>query len=151
MKHSPIFPMQRTVRLSLVSPIYYYPAELSLDDLLTKVDREDIGYDAVIKYSFRFNDEILITNKEFSGERKGYTAEEKTLIENGITIDRKKGEDIEIPSGTYLFQQLPFIPQEKDLNRIMLPFLKSKNGYFFARIYKENMLECVFQLLFPTL
>ena len=142
--------MQRAVRLSLITPLYYYPSELTIEKALKKADKEGIGYDAVIKYSFTIQDEKLVISRETSGERSGYTKEEKKAIESGETIDRKNGEDMEIAAGQYLFEQLPFIPEEKDLSRLILPYIKKNKGSFFVRIYKESFLECIMQLLFPS-
>ena len=142
--------MQRAVRLTLISPMYYYPVSHTLESALKKAFKEDTGYDTVICYSYHLKDERIEISPLISGERKGYTPEEKAQIENGIALERKDGEDVDIPAGSYLFEQLPFIPEEKDLPRIILPYLTKDKGLFYARIYKENTLECVMQLLFPA-
>ena len=142
--------MQRALRLSLISPLYYFPASMTLEEAVRISADKNIGYDAVLRYSYAFCDEHLEITAEAAGEREGYTEEEKRILEEGGIIERKEGEEMEIPAGTYLFEQLPFIPEEKDLTRIILPYLTAASGSFYARIYKENILECVFQLLFPS-
>ena len=77
------------------------------------------------------------------------TEEEKQKIENGEMPERKEREDFLIPSGMYLFEQLPFLPDEKDLPRILLPYISREDMRVYVRIYKENVLETVMQLLFP--
>ncbi len=142
--------MPRSLRLSLISPIYYHPASLTLSEAVSRADKKDIGYEAIIRYGFSFSDENLSLSVTESGERDGYSEEERARIENGEPIPRKEGEDISLDAGSYLFEQLPFIPDEKTLPRIILPYLTTANGEFFIRIYKENPFECVVQLLFPS-
>lgn len=142
--------VQRAVRLSLISPIYYRPSGHTLEDAAKKADRKGIGYDAMVRYSYGFSDEHSTISRIAGGERDGYSEEERRIIESGGEIGRKEGEDEQIPAGTYLFEQLPFIPEEKDLPRLILPYSSSSSGIFYARIYKENILECVCQLLFPS-
>ena len=143
--------MQRGIRLTLGSPIYYRKAGFSLSEAEKKADSMQIGYDAIIHYSYVFKDEHLVISPLSAGEREGYTEEERKIIENGGVIQRKEEESEELPAGKYLFEQLPFLPEEKDLMRIILPYAMNQKGEFYARIYKENILECVFQLLFPSL
>ena len=142
--------MQRAITLNLISPIYYFPASLSLGEAVSRADTKAIGYDAVLEFSYSFKDEKLSISSICSGEREGYTEEERKVIESGGTIERKEGESVEIPAGKYLFEQLPFIPEETEIPRIILPYLKDSEGRFYIRIYKENILECVLQLLFPS-
>ncbi len=142
--------MQRALTLNLISPIYYFPVSLSLGEAVSSADKKAIGYDAVIEFAYSFKDEKLSISTIGSGERDGYTEEERKIIEAGGSIKRKDGESVEIPSGKYLFEQLPFIPEENEIPRIILPYLKDREGRFYIRIYKENILECVLQLLFPS-
>ena len=74
----------------------------------------------------------------------------RRMIESGIMPERKAGEDLMIPAGEYLFMQLPYIPEEKEIPRIILPCITAQEGTFYIRIFKESILECVIQLLFPT-
>ena len=142
--------MQRAIRLHLIDPLYYQSSLFTLSSLVKKAEKADIGYDAAIRYSYSFQDEKLELKQQESGERNGYTEAEKAVIESGGRLDRKENEDMEIPASSYLFEQLPFIPEEADLPRIILPYLEKRSGTFFLRLYKENILECVVQLLFPS-
>ena len=142
--------MQRSIKLTLGSPIYYRRTGLSLSEAVNKADKMAIGYDAVFHYSYSFCNERMVLSLLSSGEREGYTEEEKRIIESGGILDRKEWEDEELPAGKYLFEQLPFMPDEKDLQKIILPYAVSSDDEFYVRIYKENILECVFQLLFPS-
>ena len=98
---------------------------LSLEDAAKKADRKGIGYDAMVRYSYGFSDERSTISRIAGGERDGYSDEERRIIETGGEIGRKEGEDEQIPAGTYLFEQLPFIPEEKDLPRLILPYSSS--------------------------
>lgn len=142
--------MQRALKLNLISPLYYRSQPFSLQEAVERADHAAIGYDAVIECSYCFRDELLSIAEHASGERHGYSEKERKTIESGGTIGRKEEEDMEIPSGSYLFEQLPFIPDRAALERLILPYAASGEGRFYIRIYKESILECVMQLLFPT-
>lgn len=142
--------MQRAINLTLSTALYYKASSSSLDELARKTDNAEIGYDAFVSFHYSFRDEMLKLVPVSSGEREGYTEEERRIIENGGMIERKANESEEIPAGRYLFEQLPFIPSEKDLARIILPYARTADGSFYIRLFKENMLECIAQLLFPS-
>ncbi len=142
--------MNRSIRLTLSSPIYYRSTSYSLDEARAKADKAAPGYDAAVLFSYSYSNELLTAERIASGEREGYSEEEKRIIESGGVLGRKEDEDFQIPAGIYLFEQLPFIPDEKDLMRLILPYATRSSGTVFARLYKESILECVMQLLFPT-
>ena len=141
--------MNRAIKLTLSSPIYYRSTPLTLEELQRKADRSMPGYDAAVLYSYSYEGEILSLRRLEAGERDGYTDEEKRIIESGGTVRRKDDEDFMIPEGSYLFEQLPFLPPESGLQRLILPYATGMSGRVFVRIYRESILESVMQLLFP--
>lgn len=141
--------MQRALKLNLSSPIYLESTKLSLDGLISRSSSMEKGYEATVLFRIECNNESITLSQLGAGERNGYTEEEKQKIENGEMPERKESEDFLIPSGMYLFEQLPFLPDEKDLPRILLPYISREDMRVYVRIYKENVLETVMQLLFP--
>lgn len=141
--------MQRALKLNLSSPIYLESTKLSLDGLISRSSSMEKGYEATVLFRIEFDNESITLSQLGAGERNGYTEEEKQKIENGEMPERKESEDFLIPSGMYLFEQLPFLPDEKDLPRILLPYISREDMRVYVRIYKENVLETVMQLLFP--
>ena len=141
--------MERALKLTLSSPIYLESTEASLDSLISGSEKKMIGYEAVVLYSISCENESMTLSRIEGGERNGYTEEEKRRIESGMKLERKAEEDFMIPVGTYLFQQLPYLPSENELPRIILPYVRESNLHAYVRIYKENVLETVMQLLFP--
>ena len=145
----PASAMQR-LKLSLASPLFYRSRTMSLDEAIARADSEAPGYDAAIICRYSCSDDGAHIAGMASGERPGYTEDERRMIESGIMPERKAGEDLMIPAGEYLFMQLPYIPEEKEIPRIILPCITAQEGTFYIRIFKESILECVIQLLFPT-
>lgn len=143
--------MQRAITLTLSTPLYYLPSSQSLDELIEKTIHAPVGYDAMIKAEYSFREEQLSISFISSGERNGYTEDEKKIIETGGILARKEEETEEIPAGRYIFEQLPILPEAKILPRIILPYTKEKEGLFYIRLFKESILECIAQLLFPSL
>lgn len=141
--------MQRALKLNLSSPIYLESTKLSLDGLISRSSSMEKGYEATVLFRIECDNESITLSQLGAGERNGYTEEEKQKIENGEMPERKESEDFLIPSGMYLFEQLPFLPDEKDLSRILLPYISREDMRVYVRIYKENVLETVMQLLFP--
>lgn len=141
--------MQRALKLNLSSPIYLESTKLSLDGLISRSSSMEKGYEATVLFRIECDNESITLSQLGAGERNGYTEEEKQKIENGEMPERKESEDFLIPSGMYLFEQLPFLPDEKDLPRILLPYISKEDMRVYVRIYKENVLETVMQLLFP--
>lgn len=141
--------MQRALKLNLSSPIYLESTKLSLDGLISRSSSMEKGYEATVLFRIECDNESITLSQLGAGERNGYTEEEKQKIENGEMPERKESEDFLIPSGMYLFEQLPFLPDEKDLPRILLPYISREDMRVYVRIYKENVLETVMQLLFP--
>ena len=141
--------MQRALKLNLSSPIYLESTKLSLDGLISRSSSMEKGYEATVLFRIECENESITLSQLGAGERNGYTEEEKQKIENGEMPERKESEDFLIPSGMYLFEQLPFLPDEKDLPRILLPYISREDMRVYVRIYKENVLETVMQLLFP--
>lgn len=141
--------MQRALKLNLSSPIYLENTKLSLDGLISRSSSMEKGYEATVLFRIECDNESITLSQLGAGERNGYTEEEKQKIENGEMPERKESEDFLIPSGMYLFEQLPFLPDEKDLPRILLPYISREDMRVYVRIYKENVLETVMQLLFP--
>lgn len=141
--------MQRALKLNLSSPIYLESTKLSLDGLISRSSSMEKGYEATVLFRIECDNESITLSQLGAGERNGYTEEEKQKIENGEMPERKESEDFLIPSGMYLFEQLPFLPDEKDLPRILLPYISREDMRVYIRIYKENVLETVMQLLFP--
>ena len=141
--------MQRALKLNLSSPIYLENTKLSLDGLISRSSSMEKGYEATVLFRIECDNESITLSQLGEGERNGYTEEEKQKIENGEMPERKESEDFLIPSGMYLFEQLPFLPDEKDLPRILLPYISREDMRVYVRIYKENVLETVMQLLFP--
>ncbi len=141
--------MQRALKLNLSSPIYLESTKLSLDGLISRSSSMEKGYEATVLFRIECDNESITLSQLGTGERNGYTEEEKQKIENGEMPERKEREDFLIPSGMYLFEQLPFLPDEKDLPRILLPYISREDMRVYVRIYKENVLETVMQLLFP--
>lgn len=141
--------MQRALKLNLSSPIYLESTKLSLDGLISRSSSMEKGYEATVLFRIECDNESITLSQLGAGERNGYTEEEKQKIENGEMPERKESEDFLIPSGMYLFEQLPFLPDEKDLPRILLPYISREDMRAYVRIYKENVLETVMQLLFP--
>lgn len=141
--------MQRALKLNLSSPIYLESTKLSLDGLISRSSSMEKGYEATVLFRIECDNESITLSQLGAGERNGYTEEEKQKIENGEMPERKEREDFLIPSGMYLFEQLPFLPDEKDLPRILLPYISREDMHVYVRIYKENVLETVMQLLFP--
>ena len=141
--------MQRALKLNLSSPIYLENTKLSLDGLISRSSSMEKGYEATVLFRIECDNESITLSQLGAGERNGYTEEEKQKIENGEMPERKEREDFLIPSGMYLFEQLPFLPDEKDLPRILLPYISREDMRAYVRIYKENVLETVMQLLFP--
>lgn len=141
--------MQRALKLNLSSPIYLESTKLSLDGLISRSSSMEKGYEATVLFRIESDNESITLSQLGAGERNGYTEEEKQKIENGEMPERKESEDFLIPSGMYLFEQLPFLPDEKDLPRILLPYISREDMRVYVRIYKENVLETVMQLLFP--
>lgn len=141
--------MQRALKLNLSSPIYLESTKLSLDGLISRSSSMEKGYEATVLFRIECDNESITLSQLGEGERNGYTEEEKQKIENGEMPERKESEDFLIPSGMYLFEQLPFLPDEKDLPRILLPYISREDMRVYVRIYKENVLETVMQLLFP--
>lgn len=141
--------MQRALKLNLSSPIYLESTKLSLDGLISRSSCMEKGYEATVLFRIECDNESITLSQLGAGERNGYTEEEKQKIENGEMPERKESEDFLIPSGMYLFEQLPFLPDEKDLPRILLPYISREDMRVYVRIYKENVLETVMQLLFP--
>ena len=141
--------MQRALKLNLSSPIYLESTKLSLDGLISRSSSMEKGYEATVLFRIECDNESITLSQLGAGERNGYTEEEKQKIENGEMPERKESEDFFIFSGMYLFEQLPFLPDEKDLPRILLPYISREDMRVYVRIYKENVLETVMQLLFP--
>lgn len=141
--------MQRALKLNLSSPIYLESTKLSLDGLISRSSSMEKGYEATVLFRIECDNESITLSQLGAGERNGYTEEEKQKIENGEMPERKESEDFLIPSGMYLFEQLPFLPDEKNLPRILLPYISREDMRVYVRIYKENVLETVMQLLFP--
>lgn len=141
--------MQRALKFNLSSPIYLESTKLSLDGLISRSSSMEKGYEATVLFRIECDNESITLSQLGAGERNGYTEEEKQKIENGEMPERKESEDFLIPSGMYLFEQLPFLPDEKDLPRILLPYISREDMRVYVRIYKENVLETVMQLLFP--
>ena len=141
--------MQRALKLNLSSPIYLESTKLSLDGLISRSSSMEKGYEATVLFRIECDNESITLSQLGAGERNGYTEEEKQKIENGEMPERKESEDFLIPSGMYLFEQLPFLPDEKELPRILLPYISREDMRVYVRIYKENVLETVMQLLFP--
>lgn len=141
--------MQRALKLNLSSPIYLESTKLSLDGLISRSSSMEKGYEATVLFRIECDNESITLSQLGAGERNGYTEEEKQKIENGEMPEKKESEDFLIPSGMYLFEQLPFLPDEKDLPRILLPYISKEDMRVYVRIYKENVLETVMQLLFP--
>ena len=141
--------MQRALKLNLSSPIYLENTKLSLDGLISRSSSMEKGYEATVLFRIECDNESITLSQLGAGERNGYTEEEKQKIENGEMPEKKESEDFLIPSGMYLFEQLPFLPDEKDLPRILLPYISKEDMRVYVRIYKENVLETVMQLLFP--
>lgn len=141
--------MQRALKLNLSSPIYLESTNLSLDGLISRSSSMEKGYEAAVLFRIECDNESINLSQLGAGERNGYTEEEKQKIENGEMPERKESEDFLIPSGMYLFEQLPFLPDEKDIPRILLPYVSREDMRVYVRIYKENVLETVMQLLFP--
>ena len=86
---------------------------------------------------------------KFKCQKDPYTEDERKRIERGESIEQKDDETFVIPDGPYIFEQIPFLPEERELIRVLLPYLSKTETEVYVRIYKENMLETVMQLLFP--
>ena len=134
------------MKLNLISAMHYRPSEKTLDGLLAGIDAEERGYDAFIGYSLSFSGDSLSIIQVESGEKAPYSEEERSLIEQGTDIGARDGETISIPSGSYEFIQLPVLFSEKELPKLVLPF-SAHARKIYVRLFKENMLETVMQLL----
>ena len=135
------------MKLTLSSPLAYKPTSLSFDELLAKAAKAAPGYDAAVLYKIGLDDSMTLASCG-SGERDGYTEEERKLIENGLPIVPKEDETFQIPAGTYAFEQLPAAFEEKDLPRLLLPYA-AKDRYVYIRLFHENILETAMQFFFP--
>lgn len=134
------------MKLNLISDMHYRPSGKTLDGLIEETGRQPAGYDAFAEFSLSFSDEMLSIRAVRTGEKAPYTAEEKRLIEQGIDIGAREGESFSIPAGSYDFIQLPVIFGEADLPRILLPYATGERKAF-IRLFKENIIETVMQLL----
>ena len=83
-----------------------------------------------------------------SGERNGYTEEDRKRIEAGLSPIRKPEETCSIPSGRYLFEQFPAAFSSSDIPRLLLPYA-TKSGQIYIRFFKESILESVMQFMIP--
>lgn len=135
------------MKLTLSSPLSYKPTESSFDDLSAKAADAAPGYDAAMLYEIKLDD-ILILKRIGGGERYGYTENEKEQIEKGMPPVPKEDETFIIPSGTYDFEQLPALFEEKDIARLILPYA-AKNRFVYIRLFHENAFETVMQFFFP--
>ena len=134
------------MKLNLISDMHYRPSGKTLDGLIEETGRQPAGYDAFAEFSLSFSDEMLSIRAVRTGEKAPYTADEKRLIEQGIDIGAREGESFSIPAGSYDFIQLPVIFGEADLPRILLPYATGERKAF-IRLFKENIIETVMQLL----
>lgn len=141
--------MQRALKLSLSSPIWMRETNLSLTHFIARSEKKDRGYEAAIHMKIICSDEGVSIERLGAGERDGYTEDERKRIERGESIEQKDDETFVIPDGPYIFEQIPFLPEERELIRVLLPYLSKTETEVYVRIYKENMLETVMQLLFP--
>lgn len=135
------------MKLTLSSPIAYNPTDIPFDGIIAKAAQAAPGYDAAMLYKIDLGDSISLT-RCCSGERPGYTEEEKMKIEQGIAVPPKPGETFSIPAGEYLFEQLPAMFNEDDLPRLLLPYA-TRPCEVYIRIFHENALETVMQFFFP--
>ena len=134
------------MKLSLITDMHYRPSDKSFDGLIADIDRKETGYDAFSEYELSFTDESFSLRFIRSGEKDPYSNKEKALIEQGVDIGARDGETISIPSGSYEFIQLPVLFSEKELPKLVLPF-SAHARKIYVRLFKENMLETVMQLL----
>ena len=140
----------RTFRLTLSSPIWYRSAEMGLDKAIEGIQKKETGFEHIECFSFRLRDESLTIEGLFAGERNGYSAEERSMIESGIPVPRKDEEDTELPAGMYILEQLPLPYGSVNLTMLLLPLIGGRmEGRVFVRLYKESFLEQVMQLLLP--
>ncbi len=96
-----------------------------------------------------YSDVIFKKEEVWRGERSAYTEEEKRLVESGVRPPEREGYDLSIPEGFYtVYQGLPC--EGKELDRLIFSLAGvMSDTLIYARLYRENDFETVFQLFLP--
>ena len=134
--------------LNLIDPLWYKPSDVSIDSIMASLPSKDRGYDAFVLYELSLTDDAMDLKPLHSGERNGYTEEDRKRIEAGFSPIRKPEETCSIPSGRYLFEQFPAAFSSSDIPRLLLPYA-TKSGQIYIRFFKESILESVMQFMIP--
>lgn len=136
--------MDRCLKLFLQNTLYYERTEERMDDFLSRLFKEDPGFETLSTYEFSFSDEGLKLLNTENGMKFGPPSLEPQE-------DPCPGKSLHLATGTYLFSQMPIPETEAGVKRLLMPFLRNAmSGKVYVRIYKENILECVLQFFLPV-
>lgn len=131
--------MERTLKLYLQNTMYYTRDEGNLDSFISRIFKEEPGFETLSVYDFEFSDSGFVLRNTDNGIKFGPPSLE-------VQKDPCPGFSIKLESGSYLFSQMPIPENAMDAERALMPFLRnSMKGRVCVRLYKENMLECVMQ------
>lgn len=123
--------------------MFYIKSDENLDAFISRIYKEEPGFETISIYDFEFGDEGLRLSNTENGFKLGPPSLEPQK-------DPCPGNSISLGEGSYLFSQMPVAESAADTTRLLMPFLRnSMKGKVYVRLYKENMLECVMQFFLP--
>ena len=123
--------------------MYYFKSGENLDAFVSRIYKEEPGFETISIYEFEFGDEGLKLSNTENGFKLGQPSLEPQE-------DPCPGSSISLGKGSYLFSQMPVAESAAETTRLLMPFLRnSMKGRVYVRLYKENMLECVMQFFLP--
>lgn len=146
-----------SLKLTIFQPLPYTRIEIkditdtasNYTQLLKKLDSNASGSEAIMKFSYEFNDNVVIKLLEM-GFAEPPTEEVRIAVLNGETIPLPP-HDMELKSGKYEIVQMPIPPQPMSLFSTFIPFicsnLEQKKGTFHFRLIKENALAILSQII----
>ncbi|MCH3917643.1 MAG: hypothetical protein LKE40_09320 [Spirochaetia bacterium] len=119
--------------------------------LLGKLDKSPSGCEATLQISYRHSDGI-----DFEIEKIGFAQPPEKAVQEAVAAGKEiplPEHNMEIPAGTYIFEQIPWLPNKESFESSLLSFSCApgfpNQGFFFVRLLKENSLEVIMQLLGP--
>lgn len=132
-------------KLSLFSDIDYVPSSLDPSFILEAETTAELCY--LIKWN-RIN-HILKIETIWAGYKEPYTQEEISILEKGLSLEKKKEASLTLKNGSYYFHQInnALLTQENIINELS-SLIKEDDGYFHLRYFKENEIEIITQFFF---
>lgn len=142
-----------SIKLNLFQDMYYKETKrvkASFIDEYEKTMNELINlptYSEKILFCSFHSEDIMAIKVEKKGSALPPSKEIKEQVDNLKTVDKPEDYDLYIPSGSYLFTQLPVAPNRNNIMISLINAVEYKEGFFALRMLKEGALEITVQII----